>query len=184
MGRWMPEGGDHTNAAYLGELPWAMAAAEEEPDPRREIEIRRGAQSRPVHVCPGWTGYHWEGTALDCSIDDGVTAEMPNRILFEAGKLQWVPGTRTWYGVDGALAAQYRQRRGHSALLVRESWLKRTLRVCGYSMVFGWLGEKRLVDAGSWPRLVGDWTEISAIGSLAGSRWAFGRRRLEIQQVC
>ena len=183
MGRWMPEGSDHTDAAYLGELPWAMAAAEEEPDPRREIEIRHGAQSRLVRACPGWTGYHWEGNVLDCSIDDGVTAEMPTRILFEAGKLQWVAGTRTWHGPDGALAAQYRQRSRHSALLVRESWLKRTLRVCGHSMVFGWLGEKRLVDAGSWPRLVGDWTEISAIASLAGSRWAFGRQRLEMQRA-
>ena len=182
-GRWMPEGGDHTDAAYLGELPWAMAAAEEEPDPRREIEIRHDAQSRPVDVCPGWTGYHWEGNVLDCSIDDSVTAELPNRILFEAGGLQWASGTRTWYGPDGALAAQYRQRRGHSALLVRESWLKRTLRVCGYSMVFGWLGEKRLFDAGSRRGLVGDWTEISAIASLTGNRWTFGRRHLEIQQT-
>ena len=183
MGRWMPEGSDHTDAAYLGELPWAMAAAEEEPDPQREIEIRHGARSRPVHVCPAWAGYHWEGNVLDCSIEGGVTAKMPNRILFEAGELEWIPGTRTWRGPDGAPAAQYRQRSGHSALLVRENWLNRTLRVCGYSIVFGWLGERRLFDAGSLPRLVGDWAEINAIASLAGSRWAFGRRRLESRQT-
>ena len=147
------------------------------------VETGHGGQSKPVHVCPGWTGYHWEGNVLDCSIDDGVTAKMPEGILFEAGELHWVPGTRTWHGPDGELAAQYRQQSGHSALLVCETWLKRTLRVCGYSMVFGWLGEKRLVDAGSSPRLVGDWMEIKAIASLAGSRWAFGERRLERRQT-
>ena len=28
MGRWMPEGFEHTNDAYLGELPWATVARE------------------------------------------------------------------------------------------------------------------------------------------------------------
>ena len=180
MGRWMPEGGDHTDAAYLGELPWAMAAAEEEPDPQREIEIRHGARLGQVDVCPGWAGYFWEGNVLDCSIEDGVAAEMPNRILFEAGELEWIPGTRTWRGPDGAPAAEYRDRDGHGALLVRENWLKRTLRKCGgYSMVFGWLGEKMLFEAGSTPRLLGGWMEINAVASLAGGRWTFGRRRLD-----
>ncbi len=103
--------------------------------------------------------------------------------LFDAGELEWVPGTQTWRAPDGKMAAQYRERNGHHALLVRENWLKRTLRACGYSMVFGWLGEKRLFDAGSWPRLVGDWMEINAIASLAGGRWTFGQRRLERRRV-
>ena len=178
MGRWMPMGSDHTNAAYLGEAPWAAAAEEEEPDPDREFKTGDGERSKTIDIRPGWEAYYWEGNVLDYSIEVGVGAEMPNRILFEAGKLDWVPGTRTWHGPDGAPAARYFHRDGHGALLVRESWLKRTLRKCGYSMVFGWLGEKRLVETGSW-RLVGDWTEINAVASLAGRRWTFGRRRLD-----
>ena len=185
MGRWMPEGGSHTDAAYLGELPWAVAAAEdeEEPNPEGMIEMRDGKRSRTVDVYPGWAGYHWEGNVLDCSIEDGVVAQMPSRILFEAGDLEWMPGTRTWRGPDGSPAAQYRDRDGHSALLVRESWLKQTLRKCGYSMVFGWLGEKRLFEAGPRAELVGDWTEINAIASFADGRWAFGKRGLERQKA-
>ena len=95
----------------------------------------------------------------------------------DAGGLKWSPGTRNWCVTDGTLAAQYREQGGHCALLVREDWLKRTLRKCGRSMVFGWLGEKRLFDAGSPPQLLGDWIEISAVASLSARRWEFGQRR-------
>ena len=183
MGRWMPEGDDYTDAAYLGELTWAMAAKEEEPDPQREIEMGDGVESKPVKACPAWEEFCWEGNVLDCSVDDGVTAEMPNRILFEAGKLEWVPGTRAWCGSDGRTVAQYLDKDGHGVLLVRENWLKRTLRDCGCSMVFGWLGEKQLFESGSWPQLVGDWMEINAIASLDDGRWTFGQRRLERRSV-
>ena len=177
MGRWMPEAGDNTDTAYLGELPWAVAAAEEESDSQTKIEIPHGARPRSIDVCPAWEGYCWEGNVLDCSIDDGVVARMPNRVLFDAGGLEWSPGTRSWRVTDGTLGAQYREQGGHCALLVREDWLRRTLRKCGRSMVFGWLGEKRLVDAGSSPQLLGDWIEISAVASLSPSRWVFGQRR-------
>ena len=183
MGRWMPLGRNHTDAAYLGELTWAMAAKEEEPDPQREIEMGDGVESKVVKACAAWEEFYWEGNVLDCSIEDGIAAEIPDRILFDAGGLEWVPGTRTWRGPDGKTAAQYHDRDGHHALLVRENWLKRTLRTCGHSMVFGWLGEKRLFEAGSWPRLVGDWMEINAIASLADGRWTFGQRRLERRRV-
>ena len=178
MGRWMPWGGDHTDAVYLGEAPWAAAAQEEEPDPAREVESGDGVRSKHIDIRPGWEAYYWEGNVLDCSIEDSVGAEMPDRVLFDAGELRWIPGTRTWRGPDGSPAAQYRHRDGHSVLVVDENWLKRTLRKCGCSMVFGWLGEKRLVETGSW-RLVGDWMEINAIASLAGGRWTFGQRRLD-----
>ena len=178
MGRWMPLGSDHTDAAYLGEAPWAVAAEEEEPDPAREVETGDGVRSKHIDIRPGWEAYYWEGNVLDCSIEDSVGAEMPSRVLFEAGELQWRPGTRTWRGPDGSPAAQYRHRDGHAALLVRENWLKRTLRNSGHEMVFGWLGEKRLVETGSW-RLVGDWLEINGVASFAGGRWKFGRRRLD-----
>ena len=177
MGRWMPLGSDHTDAAYLGEAPWAAAAEEEEPDPDREVDTGDGVPSKRIEIRPGWEAYYWEGNVLDCSIEDGVEAEVPSRVLFEAGELDWMPGTRTWRGPDGSPAAEYRHRDGHAALFVREKWLARILRSSGLEMVFGWLGEKRLVETGSW-RLVGDWTEINAVASFAGGRWTFGRRRL------
>ena len=68
-------------------------------------------------------------------------------------------------------------------MLVREDWLKRTLREGGCSMVFGWLGEKRLAKAGSLPQLLGDWIEINAVASLSEGRWVFGQRRLTRRSV-
>ena len=88
-GRWMPLGRD-TDAAYLGEAPSAAAAEEEEPDPDREFKTGDGERSKSINIRPGWEVYCWEGNVLDCSIEDSVTAEMPDRILFEAGELTWI----------------------------------------------------------------------------------------------
>ena len=176
MGRWMPEGREHTDAAYLGELPWAEAANEY---PATWEEVRaRGAKPSSIKVYPAWESYLWEGNVLDCSIDQGVRVWFPSPILFEEGKLTWVPGGREWCTPDGVTVARCFEDNSHMALLVREDWLKRTLRKTGHSMVFGWLGEKRLIAPPPDYGLVGDWTEINGIASLAGNRWEFGERRL------
>ena len=65
------------------------------------------------------------------------------------------------------------------ALLVREDWLKRILRETGHSVVFGWLGEKKLLEAGFFTGLVGDWTRINGVASLVENKWVFGNRRVE-----
>ena len=49
-------------------------------------------------------------------------------------------------------------------------------------MVFGWLGEKQLLEKDQGPfgiEVVGGWLEINAVASLEGQRWTFGQRRLE-----
>ena len=177
MGRWMPEGREHIDAAYLGESPWAEAANEY---PATWDEVRaRGAQPTSIKVYPAWESYLWEGNVLDCSIDQGVRVWFPSPILFEDGKLTWVPGTREWRTPDGVAVARYFEGNGHTALLVREGWLKRTLRKTGHSIVFGWLGEKQLIAPPPGHGRVGDWTEINGIASLDGNRWKFGERRLE-----
>ena len=173
---WMREGRDHTDTAYLGELPWAVAA-EDPADTRPALELN-GDGPTQIEIRPAWERYCWEGNVLDCSIDDGVAAEIPNRILFEAGKLAWIPGSREWRAPSGTTVAQYRDGSGHSVLLVREKWLNRTLRKCGYSMVFGWFGEKRLLSEGFGSGLVGGWTQIDGFTSLSEGQWAFGQPRL------
>ena len=178
MGDWMPKGRVHTDAAYLGELPWA-AAADECPDSWQEIHSRDDSESVDIRVYPAWEEYYWEGNVLDCSIHEGVTAWLPAPVLFREGKLSWIPGAREWRTPNGVPAAQYRGGKGHSALLVREDWLKGTLRNSGYSIVFGWLGEKSLSEPWPYFELLGDWTQIDAIASLANRKWAFGERRLK-----
>ena len=177
-GRWMPEGTKHTVAGYLGELPWA-AATREFPDQWQGI--RGGVRFKPIgiDVYPTWAEYHWEGNNLDCSIEHGVHAFLPAPVLFEAGKLRWVPSNRAWCRPDGRLVARYHEAPGHGALLVREDWLKRVLRKTGHAVVFGWLGEKRLIEAGLTTGLVGDWTVIDAVGSFVDGQCTFGQRRLK-----
>ena len=175
MGRWMPEGREHTDAAYLGELQWA-ASANEYPDTWEEARDR-GFPGSSIKVCPAWAEYLWEGNVLDCSIDEAVSAWFPSPILFNEGKLLWVPGTREWRKSDGVSVVRYFEEGSNSAVLVREDWLKRTLRKAGHSMVFGWLGEKQLIGGPDY--VVGDWTQIDAIASLAVKRWDFCERRLK-----
>ena len=78
--------------------------------------------------------------------------------------------------------AQFVESDDHRVLLVRENWLKRTLRKADLDVIFGWLGKKWLLEkdeARFEIEIVGGWTEISAVASFDRYRWRFGRRRLE-----
>lgn len=176
-GEWMLEGHEHVDAAYLGELPWA-AATEREADTWREVSTR-STQPTSIKIYPAWVEYLWESSVLDCSINDAVQAYFPAPILFKEGKLIWVPGSREWRTPNGVSVAQYFEEGGHVALLVREDWLKQTLRKTGHSMVFVWLGEKQLIGESPHYDSGGSWTEIDGIASLVGGRWKFGKRRLK-----
>ena len=180
MGRWMPEGRDLIDTAYLGEMPWAIAATNDESE-WSEVPPQHGTDAPDIEVCPGWVEYTWEGNVWDCSIDDTVRARLPVRTLFDAGRLRWQPGSRKWLDEDGNLAAQFVRTVGpnsHSALMVPEKWLAEALDACDCSLVVGWLGEKQLFGGGWNPHLRGDWTEINGVATFAGSRWRFGERRL------
>ena len=181
-GRWMPEGMKHTDAGYLGELPWA-AAARELPDQWQGIRGGIGFKPIGIDVYPTWAEYLWEGNVLDCSIEHGVHAFIPAPVLFEAGDLRWEPGNRAWCRPDGKLVARYHDAPGHGGLQVREDWLKQVLRKTGHAVVFGWLGEKRLFKAGLGAGLLGDWMEIDAVASFVDNRWTFRQRRLKRRSV-
>jgi hypothetical protein len=182
MGRWMPEGRELTDDSYLGEVPWA-ASAQEFPDGWREIWPRYDAAAISIRVYPTWLQYYWEGNVLDCSISEGVRAMLPAPLLFQAGELEWKPLTREWYSGDGTLIAQNREaaRDRHSALLVREDWLKAAITKHSWLIVVAWLGEKRLFAGGRSGGLEGGWTELNGIASLAQSAWKFCMPRFEYQ---
>ena len=175
MGRWMPEGVGNTGAAYLGELPWAISRDSSE-DTWKPVQDRRDEEPAGPEVSPAWEEYSWEGNAMDCSISDDVRAWCPAPLLFGAGDIAWKPGTREWTDREGGTVAQFVESGGHRALLVRENWLKRTLRGADLDVIFGWLGEKRLLEKDG---VVGGWTEINAVASLDRRRWRFGRQRLD-----
>ena len=171
-------GCEHIDATYLGELPWTPAG-DEYPDYWCPIGSHEDSELMETEVYPAWVEYLWESSVLDCSINDAVHAYIPALILFKEGKLTWVPGAREWQTCDDVPVAQYLEGGGHTALLVHEDWLKRTLRKTGHSMVFGWRGEKQLIGKSPHYDLGGGWTEIDGIASFVGGHWTFGKRRLK-----
>lgn len=185
MNNWMPGGARNTDTAYLGELPWAMSR-DTEVDVWEPITERGTWKATGLEVSAAWEEYDWEGNILDCSIDNGVRAWYPGPILFNAGSLAWKPGTREWCDSANTTVAWFVESDDHSVLLVREDWLKRTLRKVGLVIVFGWLGEKRFIEKDSIPflaNMIGRWTEINSVATFDGRRWAFGQRRLDTRSV-
>lgn len=169
MGRWMPEGGTLTNDPYLGEMPWA-AAAREYPPEWEPVRVRE-PEAEEFEVYPAWLGYHWEGGGYDCSLADGVSASLPAPLLFDQARLRWRAGARAWTDTRNAVVAEYREGGGHSALLVRESWLKLTLAAGDWGLIVGWLGEKQLISDLWSPRLLGGWTELNGVASFGPTGW-------------
>ena len=177
MNKRMPEATQQVNAAYLGELPWALSSGEPG-DPW--ISICSNGNEGSLEVLPAWGEYLWEGSIKDCSIEDTVEAWCPALVLFKAGTLTWLPGTREWRDPAGTSVAQFIETGGHCALLVREDWLQRTLRKAGLAMVFRWIGEKRLFEDN---KILGSWLKINAVASLQGKQWTFEERQLRKRSV-
>ena len=185
MDNLMPGGASSSVRAYLGELPWAMSK-DANADVWEHITERGTWKPTGLEVSPAWEEYNWEGNILDCSMDHDVLAWYPGPILFDAGNLVWKSGTREWCDSTSTTVARFVESYDHSVLLVREDWLKRSLRKVGLVVVVGWLGQKRFIEIDSLPflaKMIGRWTEINSVAAFDGRQWAFGRRRLEIQSV-
>lgn len=73
----MPEGSRHTNAAYLGELPWATAA-NEYPDSWCQIWPLDNLEPMELEVYPSWAEYLWEGSGLDLRIVSRLGSQPPS----------------------------------------------------------------------------------------------------------
>jgi len=180
MNRWMPEGATITDAAYVAEMPWAMAANEY--PPKWEPIVPRDGSHLAIDVYPAWEQYYWEGNVWDSSIQDGVTMVVPARELFDAGGLRWIPGSREWRDSGGSLVAQYRESKGdrRSALLIKADWLATLLQTQGWSLVLGRLGEKQLIGGGFGRGQSGGWSEINDIAAFDGETWTFGGPRIDV----
>lgn len=176
MGRWMPEGHSVTDAGYLGEMPWAEAAREH----RQEWQVPGRAEETDFEVLPANAEYMWEGNVLDCSLVNAVGAFMPCEPLFEAEGLEWVSGARAWMA-NGRTVAEHREAEtgteSHTALLVREDWLRDVLERQGLGLGVGLLGEKRMLPPTFSRREEHRWLEVNGVATYVGGRWNVGDRR-------
>lgn len=140
-GRWMDDR-SRTYGRYLGELAWSPVAkaeaAAETDDHYHERLIGAGLAPRPAIE-----KYLWEGSELDCSIDESIDFYVPTDELL--GSALW-DGVGARWTVDGASVARALEipdtENGQDALLVEPAWLRRRLAELDCDIVIGVLGER------------------------------------------
>jgi hypothetical protein len=185
MGRWMPEGPDLTDDAFLGEMPWADAVTSQLSSGWHEIHPRGNTDSPASDLLahPSWISYMWEGGILDCSLVDSTSATMPSVELSAQSELRWLPGTRSWSDQRGVVVARYESAAGHRALLVRERWLRQVLKRSKWALVCGWLGERSLFSGGlTGGRVRGQWMTLDGTASFDPARgWNIGGLRSKLK---
>ncbi|MFF2083560.1 hypothetical protein ACFVVM_07275 [Nocardia sp. NPDC058176] len=141
-GRWMPNPKSRPYTQYLGEQRWApvvYASAAEDSD----HDIPRELRERDLQVRPAIEQYVWEGTALDCSLDESVNFYLPTAELL--GSAVWVANTAEWREGNAVIAKTVRiedGENGQDVLLADPDWLDKRLRELDADLIIGTLSEK------------------------------------------
>ncbi len=140
-GRWMDDR-SRTHGRYLGELAWSPVAkaeaATEADDHRDERLVGAGLAPRPAVE-----KYLWEGTVLDCSIDESIDFYLPTDELL--GSAAWDGVCARWVegGTIVARAVEVPDtENGQGALLADSVWLRQRLAELDCDLVVGVLGER------------------------------------------
>jgi hypothetical protein len=142
----MPEEPQHIDGAYVGEIPWAAAAALEE---TWNTPWRAPRWPRRLRVTPSFESYVWEAGVRDRTLEQSIRADVPSRLLYDEGGLEWVGGRAEWQS-EGRLVARFleaeaRDRDRERALFVREDWLLPLLERLGLALVWGSLGGRQIL---------------------------------------
>jgi hypothetical protein len=119
-----------------------------------------------LKITPATEEYIWEGTTLDCSIDETLNFHTPTPEL--AGPARWTGGRAEWadagHVVCRAITAVDAAGRDHSALIADQAWLGRRLDDLGMELIVGTLGEKHAVLADGNSRRAMSWCDITCVG--------------------
>lgn len=140
-GRGMPDT-RRVNHQYLGEASSApiVATAVNDPD---DHDIPRKLREAGIQPRPAVEQYLWEGSTLDCSIDQSVDFYVPTAELL--GTARWV-GHRAEWAVDERVVARAIEipdgQSEQNVLLVDAEWLTARLRDLDAAMVIGTLSER------------------------------------------
>ena len=140
-GRWMPDM-SRTHHQYLGETASApiVSTAEVVLD---DYDIPITLRDTGIRPRPAVEKYLWEGSTLDCSIDESVDFYAPTPELL--GPARWVGHLAAW-SVDGREVARAIEfpdgENGQDVLLVDAEWLTGRLRELDVDMVIGTLSER------------------------------------------
>ena len=106
---WMPENEETFRGAYSGEFFWSEAdnLTEDESASRSGwIDVDEWGKRRlPAKVLVTSDEYHWEQSASDSSLDDGVNYSLPSRWIVEAMQLERLGTQSQWYDSSRSLVA-------------------------------------------------------------------------------
>jgi hypothetical protein len=123
----------HVDCCYAGEIGWSPHSCSSF---RRELTdvVTDAGTWRLVSATET---VKWEGSLLDCSIGETVSAEMPSSFVLGRARLRMDEAGPSWWD-DGELVVSHyvdESRGGGWALLVRASWLSFFLRAHGLELV-------------------------------------------------
>ncbi|MEU5405233.1 NACHT domain-containing protein [Nocardia asteroides] len=140
-GREMPDW-KRTHTQYLGEQNWApiVSTGSSTVD---DHEIPAGLRDLGLQVRPAVEQYVWEGSTLDCSLDESVNFYTPTAELL--GDARWVGHHAEWQVGNTVVAKALRiddAENGQDILLADPTWLEGRLRELGVELVIGTLSEK------------------------------------------
>jgi hypothetical protein len=140
-GRWMPDT-RRMHHQYLGETSSAPIVATAQPY-LDDHDIPSKLRDLGIQPRPAVEQYLWEGSTLDCSIDESVDFYAPTPELL--GSARWV-GHRAAWSVNGRIVARAIElpeaENAQDVLLVDAKWLAGRLRDLEADMVIGTLSER------------------------------------------
>lgn len=140
-GRRMPERSRERHQ-YLGETRWAPIVATAQ-DVLDDYDIPEQLLRVGIRPRPAVEHYVWEGSSLDCSIDESVNFYSPTPELL--GDADWV-GHRSEWRAGGKVIARAIEVPGadgiQEVLLVDSAWLDTRLRDLDADLVVGTLSER------------------------------------------
>lgn len=140
-GRWMPDT-RRTHHQYLGETSSAPIAASAETY-LDDHDIPSKLRDSGIRPRPAVEQYLWEGSALDCSIDESIDFYTPTPELL--GSARWVGHQAAWSDHGRIVARSIELPEAENAqdvLLVDAEWLAGRLRALEADMVIGTLSER------------------------------------------
>jgi len=141
-GRWMPDS-SRVHQQYLGETASAPIVATAAVELGETADIPKPLRGVGIRPRVAVEQFLWEGSGLDCSIDDSVDFYAPAPELL--GSARWVGHQAAW-SVDGAVVARAIEwpngGNEQSVLVVDAEWLASRLRDLDSDLVVGTLSER------------------------------------------
>lgn len=134
----------HVDCCYMGEIGWIPHSCYNRHADFTEIEFA----NRTWKLVSTVEDYTWEGSLLDCSIGESVTATLPSTFVQKRSSLLFDDRGPSWFDVEGRVAFTNiggKAERGRG-FLVRWSWLKPFLDEHGLELMVASWYERRFLD--------------------------------------